>query len=127
MPSRHLFIIRIALLTGVTAFAALVVYERSHGMATLGDGTRMLDTMRYALFGLAGAALVAAFFLRSRTEAAAPATRGMLTVIGWAFGEGVALYGVVQHYLGAPVSTLAVGLMTFVLVLILLPVPPDRT
>jgi FtsH-binding integral membrane protein len=127
MPSRHLFIIRIALLTGVTAFAALVVYQRSRGMATLGDGTAMLDTMRYALFGLAGAALAAAFFLRSRTETATPATRGMMTVIGWAFGEGVALFGVVQHYLGAPVSTLAVGLMTFILVHILLPVPRDRS
>lgn len=127
MPSRHLFIIRIALLTGVTAFAGLVVYQRSRGMPTLGGESSMLDTLRFVLFGIAGAALAAAFFLRSRLEAATPASRSVMTVVGWAFGEGVALFGVVQHYLGAPVSTLAVGLMTFVLVLILLPVPQERS
>ena len=128
MPSRHLFIIRVALLTGVTAFAALVLYQRSRGMATLSaEAGSMLALMRYVLWGLAGAAAAGALFLRSRLDSTPPAHRGTMTVIGWALGEGVALFGVVQHYLGAPVTTLAVGLITFALVLVLLPVPQERS
>ena len=128
MPSRHLFIIRVALLTGVTAFAALVLYQRSRGMAALSaEAGSMLALMRYVLWGLAGAATAGALFLRSRLDSTTPAHRGIMTVIGWALGEGVALFGVVQHYLGAPVTTLAVGLITFALVLVLLPVPQERS
>lgn len=126
MPSRHLFIIRVALLTGVVAFAALVLYQRSRGMASLGGGP-LLEMMRYVLWGLAGAATAGALFLRSRLESTAPVHRGVMTVIGWALGEGVALFGIVLHYLGAPVTTLAIGLLTFALVLVLLPVPRDRS
>lgn len=128
MPSRHLFIIRVALLSGVMAFAALVVYQRSQGMATLSsEAGAMLALMRYVLWGLAAAAAAGALFLRSRLDATTPVHRGTLTVIGWALGEGVALFGVVQHYLGAPVTTLAIGLITFALVLVLLPVPQERS
>lgn len=128
MPSRHLFIIRIALLSGVAVFAGLVVYQRSAGMATLGAGDgSVLGTLRYALWALAGTAAAAALFLRSRIESATPAQRGMMTVVGWALAEGVALFGIMHHYLGGPISTLALGILTFVLVLVLLPVPRDRS
>lgn len=128
MPSRHLFIIRIALFAGVATFAALVLYQRSQGIETLGAGEpAIVNTMRYALWALAGSAVAAALFLRSRVEAASPAQRGGMTVIGWALGEGVALFGVVLHFIGGPISALAIGVLTFVVVLILLPVPPAGT
>jgi hypothetical protein len=50
-----------------------------------------------------------------------------MLVVGWALGEGVALFGTVQHFIGAPLVTMAVGLLTFVVVLLLLPIPPERS
>lgn len=127
MPSRHLFIIRIALVSGVAAFAALVVVQRSRGtLPDLSGDASMLAMMRYTLWALAALAGLGALFIRSRLESAKDAQRGQMTVIGWALGEGVALFGVVQHYLGAPVTTMVVGLVAFVLALVLLPVPRDR-
>ena len=127
MPSRALFVIRIALFSGVTAFAALVIYQRSRNAIVLGpDGGSLMETMRYVLWALSGAAVAGALFLRPRIESAAPVQRGRMTLIGWALGEGVALFGVAQHYAGAPVTTLALGVLTFVVVLILLPVPQEH-
>ena len=88
MQAKQLFIIRVALVSGVGAFAAL--------------------------------------FLRTRVEIAPPARRGPVLVIGWALGEGVALFGIVQHFIGGPLSTMAIGLLTFVVVLLLLPIPRER-
>lgn len=129
MPIKQLFMIRIALVVGVAAFAALTAYQRARnpGAAEAMGSALPLDGMRYALWGLAGAAVAAALFLRGRIEAADPARRGAFLVIGWAFGEGVALFGTVQHFSGAPVATMAIGLLTFVVVLLLLPIPRERS
>ncbi len=130
MALKQLFIIRIALLTGVALFAALATYQRSQGADSgLGGGPMLsgsLENMRYVLWALAAAAVAAALFIKPKLEAATPARRGSYLVIGWAFGEGVALFGTVQHYIGGSVSTMAIGLMTFVVVLLLLPIPRDR-
>ena len=128
MPSRQLFVIRIALFAGVATFAALVLYQRSQGIETLSTGEpAIVNMMRYALWALAGTAVAAALFLRSRVESAPQAQRGVMTVVGWALGEGVALFGVVLHFIGGPISALAIGVLTFVVVLILLPVPQDKS
>lgn len=131
MRTKQLFIIRVALVAGVGAFAALAAYQRSRmgPMATdlmPADGAIPVETLRYVLWGLAGAAVAAALFLRTRIEVAPPAQRGAMLVVGWALGEGVALFGTVQHFIGARLLTMAVGLLTFVVVLLLLPIPPER-
>jgi FtsH-binding integral membrane protein len=125
VPNKHLFIVRIALLAGVLAFAALATYQRAQQADTLPTVTLPLDTMRYVLWALAAAAAGAALFLKARAESAAPAQRALMTLIGWSFGEGVALFGIVQHYTGAAMSTMALGLLTFVFTLMVLPVPRD--
>lgn len=128
MPVKQLFLIRIALVVGVAAFAALTAWQRTRNPAAADamSGALPLETLRLVLWGLAGAALAAAFFLRTRMESAAPRLRGTYLVVGWAFGEGVALFGTVQHFVGAPVTTMAIGLLTFVVTLLLLPIPPER-
>jgi hypothetical protein len=132
MRNKQLFIIRVALVAGVFAFAALAAWQH----ARLGTNTSLdltasggpvpLELLRYILWGLAGAAVAGALFLRGRIETAGPAQRGAMLVIGWALGEGVALFGTVQHFIGGPLSTMAVGLLTFVVVLLLLPIPAER-
>jgi hypothetical protein len=130
--AKQLFIIRIALVTGVGAFAALSAFQRTR-MANVSvdlmtaDGPVSLDYLRYALWALAGTAVAAATFLRTRIEVAPPAQQGAMLIVGWALGEGVALFGTVQHFIGAPLVTMAVGLLTFVVVLLLLPIPPERS
>lgn len=131
MRAKQLFIIRVALVTGVAAFAALAAYQRARMGANLSldaapGGRLPLDVLRYALWALAGVAVAIALLLRSRIESAPPARRVAMLVVGWAFGEGVALFGTVQHLVGAPLSTMALGLLTFVTVLMLLPIPPER-
>jgi len=126
VPSKQLFVMRIALVSGVAMFAALATYQRTQGMRPDLSGSAMLDTMRYVLWGLALAAVFAAIFLKGRIEgAAAPGAHRTMTFIGWSFGEGVALFGTVQYFIGAPIATMALGLLTFAVVLILLPVPRD--
>ena len=128
--SRHLLIIRIALMTGVTTFAAIVAWQRANGnLLAQRVGTELpMDGLRIALWVLAIAAVMSALWLRTRIagmrgSSGSPASPASMTIIGWSFGEGVALFGIMQHYLGAPLTTMAVGLLTFVVVLITLPVP----
>jgi len=125
MPNRQMFIMRIALLTGVLAFGAFAMYRRSQMLIDPERLQGMLETMRYALWGISAAAVLAALFLRSRLEAATPAMRRSMTFIGWAFGEGAALFGLAMVYAGAALSTGATGVLAFVVVLTLLPVPRE--
>lgn len=47
-------------------------------------------------------------------------------IVGWAPAEGAALRAVVQYVLGAPLAAMAVGVLTFAVVLLLLPIPDTR-
>ncbi len=131
MALKQLFIIRIALLTGVALFAALATYQRSQGADSgLGGGPMLsgsLENMRYVLWALAAAAVAAALFIKPKLEAAKPSQVAAFLIVGWSFGEGVALFGTVLHYAGGPMTTMAIGLLTFVVVLLLLPIPRHRT
>lgn len=126
MPSKNLYLVRIALMVGVAAFAVGVFVVRSKGPAGSLDSVLPLAGMRYALWALAAAAIGAALFLKTTRETAAAARRSMMTLIGWSFGEGVALFGIVLYFAGADVSTLALGLLTFAFTLIVLPVLRDE-
>lgn len=125
MPNKNLFLIRIALMFGVAAFAVVALVTRSKSPGGVGETALPLVGMRYALWAVAAAAFGAALFLKTTMQAAAPARRAMMTLIGWSFGEGVALFGIVLYFAGADVSTLALGLLTFAFTLITLPVPRD--
>ncbi len=125
-PSRVLFMIRIAIAVGVGAFAAFTAFQRSRNPVSPEQFAQLpFDTLRLVLFGLAAACVLAALFLRTRMESSPPARRRLMTIIGWSFGEGVALFGIVLHFVGAPVSTMGLGLLAFVLTLLLLPVPRE--
>ncbi len=131
VASRHLLIIRIALITGVATFAGIVAWQRANNQL-LGQqlsGELPLDGLRIALWVLSAAAVMSALWLRTRMAGShrTVASRSSMTIIGWSFGEGVALFGTMQHYLGAPLTTMAVGLLAFVVVLITLPVPRTAT
>ena len=124
MPSKHLFIIRVGLIAGVFAFAGVALYQRMEGASPAGLADQLpLGTLRYVLWVLVALSALASLFLRTRLGAATPTQRGLFTIFGWAFGEGVALFGVVIHFAGGPVTSLALGLLAFVFALLMLPVP----
>lgn len=127
MQAKQMFIIRVGLMAGVFAFAGVSTYNRltGSGDALLGAGT--LSSLRYVHWALVAASALASMYLKPRIELAVPARRGLLLLIGWSFSEGVALFGTVLYYAGAPISTMALGLLTFVFALLVLPVPRDRS
>jgi FtsH-binding integral membrane protein len=127
VPSKQLYIIRIALMTGVFMFAGLVLYQRRDAAAANDLVQNLpLEALRYVLWVLVGASALTALILRPRIDSAPPQRQALMTLIGWSFGEGVALLGIVMHFAGAPVSALSLGILAFVFALMLLPVPHQR-
>lgn len=125
MPSKQLFIIRIALMAGVFTFAGITLLQRAQGTAVVIDSGLNVGTMRYVLWALVAASMLVTLVLQGQVQSAPPARRGLLTLIGWSFGEGVALFGIILHFMGGPVATLAIGVVSFVFSLLLLPVPRE--
>lgn len=126
MPYRNLFIIRIALMTGVFLFAGIAYFGPRFGMApALGLG-ESLEALRYALWGFLAIAVGGALLLRTKLEGAAPDRLSQYLIIGWALGESAALMGIVLYMGGAGLGPLSLGLMGFVSTLVLLPIPRPR-
>jgi FtsH-binding integral membrane protein len=114
-------------MTGVFMFAGLVLYQRRDAAAANDLVQNLpLEALRYVLWVLVGASALTALILRPRIDSAPPQRQALMTLIGWSFGEGVALLGIVMHFAGAPVSALSLGILAFVFALMLLPVPHQR-
>lgn len=126
MPSKQLFIVRIALMAGVFMFAGIALYQRSTNTAAPPVVQLPVETLRYVLWVLVGASTLASLYLKPRVEAAPYSKKALFTLVGWSFGEGVALLGIILHYLGGPMSSLALGMLAFVFALLVLPVPRER-
>jgi hypothetical protein len=123
---RQVFLIRIALILGVATFAAITVFMRASGNLPEADATTLekIVYLRYAVWALSAFSLAWAFFWKTRAESAM-SEQGVnqSLIVGWAPGEGTAILGIVTHFMGGPVATMAFGLLAFVLVLLVLRVP----
>lgn len=125
MPSKQLFIIRIALMAGVFTFAGITLFQRASGSPLTVTTPMDVGTMRYVLWALVAASMLVTLVLQGQVQSAPHNRRGLLTLIGWSFGEGVALFGIILHFMGGPVASLAIGVVGFVFSLLLLPVPRE--
>lgn len=126
MPYRNLFIIRIALMTGVFLFAGIAYFGPRFGMAPvlgLGDA---LQPLGYALWAFLALAVGGALLLRTKLEGATPDRLSQYLIIGWALGESAALMGIILYMGGGGIGPLSIGLMGFVSTLVLLPIPRPR-
>lgn len=123
---KQLFIIRIALLVGVTVFAGITVFLRQSGNLPPADAETLerITYMRYAVWALSIFSVAWALFWKARAESAM-SEQGVSSamIVGWAPGEGTALLGVVTHFLGGPIATMAFGILAFVVVLLILRIP----
>jgi FtsH-binding integral membrane protein len=125
MPSKQLFIIRIALMAGVFTFAGITLFQRASGAPMTVATPFDVGMMRYVLWALVAASMFVTLILQGQVQSAAHTKRGLITLIGWSFGEGVALFGIILHFMGGPVASLAIGICGFVFALLLLPVPRE--
>lgn len=126
MPTRNLFIIRIALMTGVFLFAAIAFFGPRVGIEADTQFPAAVEQLRYVLWGFVALAAAGALLLRGKAETAAPERRGTYLIVGWALGEAAALFGIVQYMGGGNAASMGLGLMTFVFTLVLLPIPRPR-
>lgn len=127
---RQLFIIRLALVTGVLLFAGLTTWMRTSGQ--LPEPTEALRAnlvyFRYATWAVAAFALLWALFWKARAEAAMTESGvHRALIIGWAPGEATALLGTVTYFQGGEPASMAFGVLAFLVVLLILRIPaPPR-
>lgn len=126
MPTRNLFIIRIALMTGVFMFAGIAYFGPQVGMAPSLELGPQLDTLRWVARAFSAIAVAVAVLLRPKLESAPPASLGGYLISGWAVGEAAALIGVVTYMAGGGLAPFSLGLMAFVFTLVMLPIPRPR-
>ncbi|MBX3134108.1 MAG: hypothetical protein KF689_12075 [Gemmatimonadaceae bacterium] len=120
--ARNLFLIRTALILGVFGFAAFSYFRGAEMVGNVDAAA--LEMLRYVFWGAAALAAVVAVLIRGRVESAATAQqKTSLLIVGWAFGEGAALFGIVLYMIGGAVSSLALGLLLFTFTLTILPIP----
>ena len=121
--STKLSLIRIAFLGGVLMFGGVSYNVHHAGGAPLPDGeqARML---RWIGYGAWGGAIAAIFFVRTLfARAADPAKRTTFTIIGWALGESVALYGGAVYFLSGDGQMYIAGLIAMLATFAIFPVP----
>ncbi|MBA3853773.1 MAG: hypothetical protein C0503_05110 [Gemmatimonas sp.] len=126
MPTRNLFIIRIALMTGVFMFAGIAYFGPRFGMAPsfeLGDAG---DSLRWVARVFFVIAVTVALAIRPKLEIAKPDKLAQYLIIGWAVGEAAALMGIVTYMGGGGLAPFSLGLMAFVFTLVMLPIPRAR-
>jgi hypothetical protein len=127
---KQLFIIRIALIFGVAMFAGLTVFLRQSGNLPEPDAAALerITYMRYGVWGLSALAVAWAFLWKARAESAMSEQGAASSMIlAWAPGEGAAILGVVTHFLGGPIATMAFGILAFIVVLLIARIPtPSR-
>lgn len=114
-------IIRVAFLTGMLTFGAVVYYlnaQRGGGLDPSNGET--LQIVNILLLVAAAAGIL--FIQRRHAAEPDPASRSTLNIVGWAMGEMTALFGGVHYLLvGNPIPYL-VGLTMMIASFVLVPI-----
>jgi hypothetical protein len=83
--------------------------------------------LRVAGIAVAVAAAVGIFVVRTMARRASDASRrARLSIVGWALGEGAALYGGVYYFLTGQLGGYMIGLMILLASFVFIPVVPRR-
>lgn len=116
-------IIRFALLGGLLIFGAVAFYMANEaGMGATGD-EEFFSTLFIAFFVLAAAEGGVMYFIHRRWKQAETfQQKANFSIIGWALGEGLALFGGVILLLGGSTLPFLCGLVFFGVAWMLFPV-----
>ena len=123
MPGTTLRIIRIALLSGVLLFGAVVAYLTQSGGLT--PDPESAATLRLVFLPLALGTFAGILAVRTAQARAEKQRQGTFSIIGWALGEGVALFGGVAWMVAGEMLLYLTGLGLMILALLLVPIPAD--
>lgn len=119
-PEAALAVIRIAMLSGVLVFGAVVWFlHRQPRAGPPAEGVAQMGRALPIVFGAVIAALVA---LRALTGRADAGRARALTVVGWAVGEFAALAGGAHYLLARDPQWYAVGVLILVASYVVLPI-----
>ena len=120
-----LAIIRIALLLGVLLFGAAILFILRRG-TWVPAPAESLETLRMVGMGLWAVGLVAVIVLRARGLGRTSRYGTDVSIIGWAIGEAVALFGGVYYLLSGRHTWYILGLMFLVMTFLLFPIARMR-
>lgn len=125
-PASGLSIIRVALIAGVVATGGVFWYISDHLEGPILEAG-MRSTVRLGILGFwAVMLLIISVIRRRRTRAPSAHRQRMLTVVGWALAEAIALVGVVYYFLTGAALLFFVGLLIQLGVsFIMLPIPSE--
>lgn len=117
-------IIRIAMLAGVFLFGSVIWFL--HGQGSI-ETVPLDSTLRYVFVGIMIAAAAGLMAVQRRHAAAAdPQQVQTWTIIGWAVGEAVTLFGAVLYFLTGSVTPFLVGVGMLLVAFIMIPVRSGR-
>ncbi|HEV2146219.1 MAG TPA: hypothetical protein VGR37_02250 [Longimicrobiaceae bacterium] len=120
-----LALVRLAILTAVLGFGAVVWYlQRQPGWAPSAVDRDTLSYVSLAVWVLAGGGVLLVRSLQRRQ--ADPGRARPLLVAGWALGEVTALWGGVYYLLTGDPQRYFTGLIFLALVFLMFPVPGRR-
>lgn len=121
---RTLFVIRMAMTSGIIAFATGVWYIRQSAPPALSveDGI----TPRRLALGAAVLSTLGLLALRRALAETAVERRNAMSVIGWGVGEFAALAGIVAWFLTGVQSVAAPGMLVYVMSLLMFPIRRER-
>jgi hypothetical protein len=110
------------MLLGVLLYGGAVYFMRRDGdaAASTPEQTRQLVWIGRALLGAVTMGCIVLWQMVQRTTS--PAKRRSLSIIGWAMGEGAALYGATLWFLTGVNSLYTTGLVFLLLTFLVFPV-----
>lgn len=120
-PAATLGVIRIALLTGVLMFGGITWFMQRGADWSPADG----DSLRLLRIGMLATWVVAVLLLlvlRARLGRLTEAAGRSMLIIGWAIGEGAALFGAVYYFLSGQAEWYIAGLFVMLAAFILFPI-----
>ncbi len=125
LNARTLGILRLALLLGILTIGGVFWFLASSGQAEGALDEAAFEVMQLVFVALLAAEGAALYVIKKKWEAA-PTLQAKATfnIIGWALGEGLALFGAVMILLsGGQVLFYLGGLLFFALAWLMFPIP----
>ena len=122
LSPQALRIVRFALVSGIAGFLIVALFVP---LETRPDPS-LVQLLTYLTFAFSAAAIAGALVLRGLVEKAATlAEAARYCIVAWALGESGAVLGVVTLFLSGTWPAAAAGIIAFLAVLTLVPIP-DR-
>ncbi len=123
VPSpRVLFLIRTAMVVGVTTFIGIAWFLRGRGQAPA-VSIEAIGALKTAMYTAVGAAAAVIMALRLRINEATPAMQRSLSIVAWAIGEFAGFFGGVLFFLTGDWRLALPGALVFAIALAAVRIP----